>query len=215
MEEKTNNEHPVDKDILQAREDILRARDIFPSYGQKDREQPAGIAKNKPEKESSEPKSQRGIGEKPTIPAEPVPVVEEISDTKPEEITPAKEHIQQPQKQEEQALPTDENAEAQTEQKSTIPQFNLADQILAEQRKVVSARRKGPGEKAAPSGLQPVVISEENTTKETEQPAQIETVSRIERIPEPDNPTQQWIVADIVTRDIEQFYEQASLAGIN
>ena len=70
-----------------------------------------------------------------------------------------------------------------------IPKFDLAEQILAEQRKLSSVRRKGPGKRSKA----PI-------------PKEIYPVARIVE-PLPMLPEQERIIAEIVARDIEHLIE--------
>jgi len=83
--------------------------------------------------------------------------------------------------------PSPEYAET-AQSASEIPKFDLAEQILAEQRKVASVRRKGPGKKA-------------------EAPKQERKVGSIGYAVEPPPmlSEQEQIVAEIVARDIEKL----------
>ena len=74
-----------------------------------------------------------------------------------------------------------------------IPKFDLAEQILAEQRKLSSVRRKGPGKRAkAPT------------------PKKVHPVARIVE-PSPMLPEQERIIAEIVARDIENLVKVNAL----
>ena len=69
-----------------------------------------------------------------------------------------------------------------------IPQFDLAEQIMAEQRKNASVRRKGPGRKVgAPK-----------------QKRKVEPVGHTIK-PQPALPEQEQIIAEIVARDIKKL----------
>ena len=71
--------------------------------------------------------------------------------------------------------------------KSTeIPTFDLAEQLLAEQRKISSIKRKGPGKKNVAPIRQP----------------QVRTIGYTAKAP-PLLSEQEQIIADIVARDIE------------
>jgi len=68
-----------------------------------------------------------------------------------------------------------------------IPKFDLAEQILAEQRKLSSVKRKGPGKRVkapTPQAVKPVARTVE---------------------PPPMSAEQKQIIAEIVTRDIENL----------
>ena len=72
-----------------------------------------------------------------------------------------------------------------------IPEFNLAEQIMAEQRKVTAIRRKAPGKKTKTHDLQPRTQS---------------TGCAIRR-PAPTSSEKGLIIAEIVARDIEKLYQ--------
>ena len=144
----------TDDDILQCRENVLRARDIIP---------PFGLKKSTPLNKQSAPAQ---VPEKAPIKISSIPEFEEI-------------------------LPVSGE--------SDIPQFNLAEQIFAEQRKISSGRRQR--------------TSQQNHVERQEQidkPASFESVkpwqslSPTTIIPSPASP-QQRIIAEIIARDIEEM----------
>jgi len=71
-------------------------------------------------------------------------------------------------------------------ERTKIPKFDLAEEIMAEQRKITAAKRKGPGAKN----------NVEQLTDTTDDTA---------RRPMPKSPGQKKIIAEIVTRDIERL----------
>lgn len=71
-----------------------------------------------------------------------------------------------------------------------IPKFDLAEQILAEQRKRSAVKRKGPGKRAVRSV--PVRASYENALRRHYEPSLISSA-------------QEQIIAEIVARDIERL----------
>jgi hypothetical protein len=75
------------------------------------------------------------------------------------------------------------------QKESEIPKFDLAEQILAEQRKVSSARRKAPSPKA----------------EAPKQEQQLESVDYLVEQPSPAALERQQIIAEIVARDIEKL----------
>jgi len=81
---------------------------------------------------------------------------------------------------------TGENAGRETGRTNKIPKFDLAEEIMAEQRKITAAKRKGPGAKN----------NVEQLTDTTDDTA---------RRPMPKSPGQKKIIAEIVTRDIERL----------
>ncbi|MHC4143401.1 MAG: hypothetical protein ACYSWW_00270 [Planctomycetota bacterium] len=74
------------------------------------------------------------------------------------------------------------------QQNNEIPQFDLAEQIMAEQRKNASVRRKGPGKK--------VRAPKENRN--------VEPLGHTIKL-QPALPEQEQILAEIVARDIEKL----------
>lgn len=75
------------------------------------------------------------------------------------------------------------------QQTSQIPKFDLAEQIMAEQRKITAIRRKAPGKKTKAPDRQPQAQSTGYTIKP----------------PPPTLSEQEQIIAEIVARDIEIF----------
>jgi hypothetical protein len=70
-----------------------------------------------------------------------------------------------------------------------IPKFDLAEQIMAEQRKMAAVKRKGPGRKAEPAP----------------RPRQAASIGHALK-PPPVLSEQDQIIAEIVARDIEKLY---------
>ena len=79
-----------------------------------------------------------------------------------------------------------ENAEPK---KNEIPKFDLAEDIMAQQRKITAIRRKSPGGKSAVHAAEP----------------QNKTTSRTGEIQTPPLSEQQQIIAEIVAKDIERL----------
>jgi len=73
--------------------------------------------------------------------------------------------------------------------KGDIPRFDLAEEIMAEQRKISAIRRKGPGKKVQTQKAEP----------------EIEPAGYIIGQPTPAQPYQEQIIAEIVARDIEML----------
>lgn len=82
------------------------------------------------------------------------------------------------------AEPTDNE-----QKEGEIPKFDLAEQILAEQRKVASARRKGPGQTVE-------AANKEQESEPVDYLGEQSTPMALER---------QQIIAEIVARDIEKL----------
>ena len=87
------------------------------------------------------------------------------------------------------SIEENEDEHAEPMEDSEIPEFNLAEQIMAEQRKVSGNRRKGPGSSRIP------IIEEK---PKTSSPAR--TVAQAPMSP------QQRLIAEIVAEDIRRFY---------
>jgi hypothetical protein len=93
------------------------------------------------------------------------------------------------EKSREQSLPTTESAD-EVLNTSEIPKFDLAEQIMAEQRKVTSIRRKAPGKKTKAPDVRPRIQSTGGAIKRP-----------VRTLPE-----KELIIAEIVARDIEKLY---------
>jgi hypothetical protein len=89
-------------------------------------------------------------------------------------------------------LPTEPAGAVQ--EANEIPRFDLAEQIMAEQRKITAIRRKAPGKKTKAPDQQPQAQSTGYTIK---QPPSILS-------------EQEQIIAEIVARDIEKLYRRDS-----
>ena len=83
------------------------------------------------------------------------------------------------------------------QQTSEIPKFNLAEEIMAEHRKITAIRRKGPGEKEVAQ----------------KQELEAEPVVDTTRQPKPALSEQKQIIAEIVARDIESLCRGSSWVG--
>jgi hypothetical protein len=155
----------LDAETEPRKSDVLRAKDIIPSL--KKPEDPA-------------PVSQQAGQEAPTRPAELQKQPEQELGTE-----------SPPSTKEEQKKPVEDiPAEATTTEqpKNEIPRFNLAEKIMAEQRRITAVRRKGPGQ-------------EENQEHEQE----AKPVSNAEEQVRPALSEEEQIIADIVARDIKRF----------
>jgi len=151
--------------------DVLRARDIIPTLKNMARPEP-GLQQT---------------GQKATTPpAEPKTSREKehgddnVTEAQVEQVKPAED------------IPA---APATTEQqKSEIPRFDLAEDIMAEQRRITAIRRKAPGQ-----------IDEAQ-----KQEPEAESAGFITGQPSPALSKQEEIIADIVARDIERLYRGGS-----
>lgn len=73
---------------------------------------------------------------------------------------------------------------------SKIPSFDLANDIMAEQRKITAQRRRGPGMESSLKGWEEQPVEKASAGSQRYEPA----------------PELQKIVADIVARDIEELF---------
>jgi hypothetical protein len=161
---KANNER-IDADILQCKADIRRARDIMPP------------SKKKPQEEfkSKEPSENAT----PSIEASETSTEEERASLKYTEESLA-----------EQVKPgKSEPAESvsSSRQETKIPRFDLAEEIMAEQRKITAIRRKAPGKR--------IEVGEQK----------VRSIDYAAEQPTPVSPEQGRIIAEIVARDIEKL----------
>ena len=164
MVDKDRNSEQIDDDILQCKADILRARDITPPYKKKsDKERKS----QKKDENTSNPANiaETSIGKEKTARKDIGPIP--IETTVPKKTPPA------PAKQEE----------------AEIPRFDLAEEIMAEQRKITAIRRKGPGKK----------------TKAEREQLQAKPVSYTIKQPGSEQTEQNRIIAEVVARDIERL----------
>jgi len=108
-------------------------------------------------------------------------------------------------------------------QKHEIPRFDLAEEILAEQRKITQARRTPPPERAAIRRKAPSSTRQEPASKKDEPPLlssdsktrgqekQIRSIGYATQQPTPLLSEQQQIIAEIVARDIEKLCGSQSM----
>jgi hypothetical protein len=169
------NEEQFDSDILQCKADILRARDIKPG---------SPPPQKKETDKEAEPQERDENASKSTD-------TEEISSQKegePREDTSAIPIETMPRKE---AAPLPKPVvSAEKKEKAEIPRFDLAEEIMAEQRKITAIKRKAPGKKTEAETSEPEAEPADHTT--IEQPALT--------LPEQDR-----IIAEIVARDIERL----------
>jgi len=162
----------------QSNADILRAGDIMPPYNDKS-DQESNLRKVKGDsKNPSSPRQKQKHSSEKIVP----PHTEE---NVPAEAVPAEF--------------TDAN-----QQKREIPRFDLAEEILAEQRKITAIRRKAPGptrEVGASKKDEPPLLSSDRKTRGQER--QVRSIDYAIEQPMPLLSEQQQIIAEIVARDIE------------
>lgn len=159
---KADRNEQIDDDILQCKADILRARGTKPPHKNKTGQEP----KTQETNENTTPS---------TVAAESAEEEKTRRKDTTEQIKPGKEKLV-------------ESASAQQE-KTEIPRFDLAEEIMAEQRKIIAIKRKAPGERKEAQSQE---LKAEPTGYSIEQPT-------------PAQSYQEQIVAEIVTRDIERL----------
>ncbi|MBN1391986.1 MAG: hypothetical protein JW947_04190 [Sedimentisphaerales bacterium] len=160
---KAGNNEQFDNDILRCKADILRSHKLIPPRD--------NIPKNPGTQNSSEAAELPAQADKNPvlIPIEEIPA--------PKEASPLPE-------------PADSGDKKQEPEKtSAIPSFDLAEEIMAEQRRITAIKRKAPGEKPEIQRLKPGVQPVEHIFKE----------------PKPALSAQDIIITEIVAKDIERL----------
>jgi hypothetical protein len=159
---KAGNNEQSDADILQCKMDILRARNIIPLHD--------GTA-------PTNPATQDNTGDITQSSDTAEISTHEDTSSIPIETIPAKETAPLPRP----AVGINKEKVEILEETPEIPHFDLAEEIMAEQRKITAIRRKAPGKKTEAQRSEPQVQ------------------------PTPELPEQEKIIAEIVTRDIERL----------
>jgi hypothetical protein len=168
---KAGNNEQFDTDILQCKVDILRERNIMPPHDDTTPKNPATQSSTIETAQSSN--------------AAEISIYEDTSSI-PIETIPAKETTPLPRP----AVSMNKKQEAETlQEKSEIPSFDLAEEIMAEQRRITAIRRKAPGQKTEAQRLKP----------------ETQIVDHIIEQPKPLLSEQEKIIAEIVARDIERL----------
>ncbi len=134
-----NKQQQTDEDILQGKEDVLRARDIIPDSPQSENQ----------------------------------PYLEKKS-----------EHYKESEDLEKSVIDAEDN-----KAKANIPQFDLAEEIMARHRKITAVKRKGPGQKE-----KAIVTKSEDKLKHRA------IYQSMEKTPEEER-----LIAEIVARDIQKL----------
>ena len=213
---KTNSKEQIDADILQCKADILRSGDIIPPYDKKTR--PKNKSDDTKQQGENLKKTEAGDNDDTvllSIEKEKEPSKNIIPPLRGEKTKRAKEAseisakkvredissipIESMHPKEPTPLPAEKvnhpntSRQVETEQalqkKSEIPKFDLAEDIMAEQRKITAIKRKAPGKKTETQ-------KQELEVKPIGYPIEQSMLSLSE---------QERIVAEIVTRDIEKL----------
>ncbi len=163
----------TDADILQCKADILRARDIIPSDKKQTDQEPISESDEK----ATLPSAAAG---ETSVEERKKPVGGIIPEAQAEQIKPVKDIATEP-------------ADAGRE-KMQIPKFDLAEEIMAEQRKITSIKRKAPGKKVEAQSQKP----------------EVELIGYTIGRGQKSIKGQEQIVAEIVTRDIERLCKRGT-----
>jgi len=165
---KSERDEQIDADILKSRADVLRARDVIPPFD-----------KETSREAKPEPKEARQ-GE-----TTPAPASEKRG--KPSESGPEAPEAKRGENKLAAA------ADSRPEQ-AEIPRFDLAEDIMAEQRRITAVRRKAPDKKTEPQELE----------------AEVQAVSHTFEKPKPAGPYGDRIIAELVARDIERLLREGN-----
>lgn len=157
---KAENNKKIDNDILRCRVDISRIRNTVPPH---DSTTPKN-SETQDNSDAAETSTNKNIG---PIPIEAIPV----KDT--------------PLLPEQAAGPNKKEPEKTLE----MPSFDLAEEIMAEQRRITAIKRRAPGVKTDVQRLKP----------------EVQPVDHIIEEPKPALSEQEKIIAEIVAKDIERL----------
>jgi hypothetical protein len=157
---KDENNEQFDTDILQCKADILRARNIMPP----DDNSSSKKSEMQNHSDTAEISTHQNTG---SIPIETIPTKETAPLPRPAEDVSKKEDAETPE----------------------IPSFDLAEEIMAEQRRITAIRRKAPGGKPEVQRLKPEVQPADHIIEE----------------PKSALSEQEKIIAEIVAKDIERL----------
>jgi len=159
---KAESNEQFDNDILRCKVDILRALDVI--------QNPATQNSTRETTQSAEAAEISTNEDTSPIPIEEIPA---------KETTPLPKVVGINKKEETETL----------REKGEIPSFDLAEEIMAKQRKVTAIKRKGPGRKNEAQKLKP----------------ETQPVEHIIEQSKPVLPEQERIITEIVARDIERL----------
>jgi len=167
MADKDRKSEQIDDDILRCKADVLRARDIMPPYS-------SATGKKETDKERKSQKPDEDTSKSAqAAKASNEKAAGKDTGSIPIETTVQKKTSPSPAKQKE----------------GEIPRFDLAEEIMAEQRKITAIRRKAPGKK----------------TEAERRQEQVEPISYSLEQPMPEESEQNRLIAEIVARDIKRL----------
>ncbi|MFZ0035061.1 MAG: hypothetical protein WAK60_08765 [Sedimentisphaerales bacterium] len=180
---KTGNNEQFDADILQCKVDILRARDITPLHNNTTPKNPATQDRTRettPSSDAAELSTHKDTNST-AIPIETIPAGSAAGKGTAPLLRPA---VSMNKKEEVETLQAPKGQE-----KGEIPSFDLAEEIMAEQRKITAIRRKAPGQKTEAQRLKPEAQIDDHIIEQ----------------PKPLLSEQERIIAEIVARDIKRL----------
>jgi hypothetical protein len=180
---KTESNEQFDADILQCKGDILRARDITPLHNNTTPKNPATQDSTRETTQSSDAVKLSTHKDTSSI-ALPIKTIPAGSATGKETAPLPRPAVSVNKKEEAETLQS-----LKGQEKDEIPSFDLAEEIMAEQRKITAIRRKAPGQKTEAQRLKP----------------ETQIVDHIIEQPKPLLSEQERIIVEIVARDIERL----------
>ena len=180
---KAGNSEQIDTDILQCKVDILRARDIIPLHDDTTQKNPATQNNTR---ETTQSADAAEISTHKDTSSIPIALRKESLGLPQVETQPAKETAPLPRP----VVSVNKKEEAETlQEKRGIPRFDLAEEIMAEQRKITAIRRKAPGQRTEAGRSEPQAQLVDHTTEQ----------------PTPVLSEQEKIITEIVARDIKRL----------
>lgn len=223
-----DNTNNVDADIQQCKEDILRARDLIPPLGPKKQKpsKPKVQIEHQPEKTSAaaKPKPTEAHVSKDKVQViskqqKPSPPGDITTTSKVKETAALQTQKVTATAKTEKIMPT-RNASAmpksQEQPEAKIPKFDLAEQIMAEQRKLIATRRKAPAPKTKPvdkrSGEGSIRHGSVDVEPELELSAH-QGVLSCDALNIAQNRDAEQIIAQIVAEDIKRLYSAKQTQG--
>lgn len=173
---KAGNNEQFDTDILQCKVDILRARNIIPPHDDTTQKNP--VTQNSTmETNAAEISTHKNTG---SIPIEEIPI---------KKTAPLPKVVNLDKKEDAETSEETPDSPRCDGVAAGIPSFDLAEEIMAEQRKITAIRRKAPGQKTEAQRSEPQAQPADYTIEQ----------------PTPALSEQEKIIAEIVARDIERL----------
>jgi hypothetical protein len=187
---KTHSNKTNDNDVPQRKSAVFRAHDIMPPYEKKAQQKPGLEEKTKNTSRSAFDLTEKTVGEKPeSAPAGEIDdtFLGQASETEPGPS--GQNTVRQSQEKRSGAKKENRREPAEGGEQSEIPRFDLADEIMAEQRRLTATRRKAPSGQAEAGKDAP----------------KAERVGHVAGQLQPGKSDRDRIIAEIVARDIERL----------